>query len=211
MKTHFLTGVLALILFSALPAQNRQWALQVNNSLITEPFANPNSPNLTLAGFSPSVQVWSEKGLRHWVEWSSFAYANDQNTTGNFSEFETAFRYEIDYPLWGADQASSFYFGASVQLFYRFFQFSPTVTDLFSADFFQAGTRYALIPVFKQDLNQKFYVEFALPVHIGSFSWDKNRTENPSLPPRQQETTTINIDLNPARQVAIRFGIGLRI
>jgi hypothetical protein len=208
MKTHFLIGAITLLLFSSLHAQDRQWGLQVNNSLM---YQNEPGEAILLAGFSPSIQLYTSSGYRHQFEWTTLRFSNADTREAMSFLLSNAWRYELDIPLVNTEKPTRFFLGTSFQLGQDFFNHQPYLANEFPTSFQRASLDFALVPALTRDIGRGFYLEVALPVKIGDASWERNVANNPAIPLQQQRTQTINLNLGPLQVPPLRFGLGLRI
>jgi len=101
------------------------------------------------------------------------------------------------------------YLGISSELFFRYTENKPAVSNLFHTSSSSLGTVAWVVPGVLINHNKKYYFTLSFPVDLGSFTIRTMKTDNPALPENTRKTTTFDYDYLSAFRVSLAYGIYL--
>ena len=123
-----------------------------------------------------------------------------------------AFRYEYDIMFFKKKEEAKLrpYLGFGVNPYFSNSKYRPIVSNLFPINQNNFGVTLSIIPRLNYNLNEKWFVDFNIPINLADINWTFDKVDNPTLTEQQRTTTTIEYSTFPSKFL-FRLGLGLRI
>lgn len=124
---------------------------------------------------------------------------------------DIAFRFEYNWHVFSKESAKwSTFIGAGVVPAFSRMATEPGNSQSFDSKTAQFSAEAFLVPRIQYALNERWFIEANIPIHLAEISREKQVVDNPNFSARQQKTTTNDFVTFPNRYSA-RMGVGLRI
>ncbi|HZI26156.1 MAG TPA: hypothetical protein VFD46_13825 [Chryseolinea sp.] len=175
---------------------------------------NVNFNRITFA-----VDIDTKKGYTHEIEFLipeiskpleniqfplNYEFRKDETFDGEASSY--SFRYEVSKTLTNKAKRFSFLLGAGINPYYVHIEYEPNVETTYYSSTQLYGFALNITPRISYRVSQRFSVDLNVPLKIYDLRGEKNKTENPAIPIRQQTTNDYsNIFFENA--YTIRFGL----
>ena len=120
-------------------------------------------------------------------------------------------KYRFMYPL--ADGSNTWvpYLGASILSGIYYSSVNPYRATAFKATYHGWRNQLSLTGVMRHNFSSHLYLDLGLILNSLSFDVNRNHTDNPSLPLRQQTTTFIDFSNYLFSRFQARMGLGVRL
>ena len=207
--------VIGIILsFSTESAWAQSSALKLNLSM---GFDRDNDESY-IGRLAPVLVIETEKKALHQFEWTSFSIYqfkdNPQDSTtfaiGTYGGADVSWRYQYSVPLTINSEKVIPYLGLSGQVGADYDYKAPAVSDEFSTYAFQLYTRFGLVPALRFQSKKRLFFDVELPLDFIVMDYTWNRTDNPSIPLRQQRTQVMGMEIiRPP--LHLRLGMGVKL
>jgi len=127
-------------------------------------------------------------------------------------QFEIFLRYEYKILLFKKKDWEKLkpIIGFSATPFYHWEKEAPMVSSSFSKSASSIGLSLSLVPRVRYNLNEKWYLDFNVPVSIFTASYNTFKNNNPVISIENRKESTIDFYNTPIG-LAIRFGVGLML
>jgi hypothetical protein len=178
--------------------------------------------------FSPAIVFHNSKGNSHELELSRLSYKNSyikkyyvkdssENHIDIYSgelkaQFEVFLRYEYKILLFKKKDWKKLrpIIGFSATSFYHWEKEEPMMSSLFSESISSLGLSLSLVPRVRYNLNDRWYLDFNVPVSILTASYTTYKNEDHALSIENRKKSIIDFYNTPI-SLAVRFGIGFTI
>ena len=157
---------------------------------------NVNFNRITFA-----VDIDTKKGYTHEIEFLipeiskpleniqyplKYEFRKDETFDGEASSY--SFRYEVSKTLTNKAKRFSFLLGAGINPYYVHIEYEPNVETTYYSSTQLYGFALNVTPRIRYKVSQRFSVDLNVPLKIYDLRGEKNKTENPAIPIRQQTT-----------------------
>jgi len=123
-----------------------------------------------------------------------------------------AFRYEYNIMFLKKKEGAKIrpYLGFSANPYFYNSKYRPIVSNLFPTNQNNFGVTLSIIPRLIYNLNEKWFVDFNIPINLADVNWTFDKVDNPVLTEQERTTTTVEYSTLP-NKFLFRLGVGLRI
>lgn len=175
--------------------------------------------------FSPAIVFHNKKGNYSEIEISRLNYKstynedyfvldssdshNDVLSSEYKMQFEIFLRYEYKIVLFKKKDWKKLkpIIGFSATPFYHWEKEEPMVSSGFSKSASYFGLSLSLVPRVRYNLNEKWYLDFNVPVSLFNLSYNTFKNENPAISIENRRESSIDFYNTPIG-FAVRFGVG---
>lgn len=183
---------------------------------------------IQMGHFSPSVSISLANGNFHEFELSRLLF-NHTNSVTNLVIDSTGktvqtiagqkttnvllgFRYAYDMMLFKKKEGTKIqsYLGFSANPYFSNSKYVPIVSASYPTNQNNIGVTLSIIPRLNYNLNDKWFLDFNIPINIIDVNWTFKSDQNPALIEQLQTTTTGEFSTFP-RKFLFRFGVGFRL
>ncbi|MBL4657042.1 MAG: hypothetical protein JKX73_03515 [Flavobacteriales bacterium] len=102
------------------------------------------------------------------------------------------------------------YLGISSEIFFKYYNVRPFVSNLFNTSTTALGTAAWVIPGVYLSHKKNAYFTCSFPIDVGTFTIKTNKTDNPALPEKTRKTTTLGYDYIATFRLRLAYGIYLK-
>lgn len=169
--------------------------------------------NLNLFGVQPALQLRTPNNHLHQLAVLNMSIGRGWNSIGDNNTFNLSLAYEYALPLslFPNNEDLQAYIGMGLESAIYSYSFDPDVTNIFDRAQTAYLNRIYLLPMIQRKINERIFLEFALPVYWGEHQLVKIRNEDPSLAPNIQRNETSSTEFFFGRYLNFRLGFGVRL
>ena len=186
-----------------------------------------NESEKRLLNLTPTIVFGAHKGSAHEIAISKFnytkrqriqSYLQDGETYENLTEigndniesFELQFRYEYKIGMFSSKNWKvKPKLGFSATPFINFSTITSNIATRYDHTFTQGGIGFSVIPRLEYKLNEKWYLDLNVPIHLSNLEFITQTVDNPLIRIENQTTTILNFTshLIPILRLGIAFKI----
>lgn len=168
---------------------------------------------LNLFGIQAAIQLRTPNNHLHQATVINLGIGRGWNRSGDNNRFNLGLAYEYLLPLSifpnNEDLHAYLGMGADVSIFS--YSFDPDFSNLYNRAHTTYFNRIYLLPLIQKNINDRLFLEFALPIYWGQWQIVKTRNEDPSISPELQRNEWSNAELFFGRFLSLRIGFGVNL
>lgn len=210
-RRYYLTFLLVL---TAFPSWGQHLAIKLGPVFRAYNFSSPSQE----IGYAPSLIIERKEKILHQISLESgrlnhidFVTENDQ---GEIIEgkrefvYDMGLRYQLAFMFGEKSNRVRPYVGSSFELYVRGRDSDPYVSNEYAQRFLEIGGRFGVVAGMRATVMEQFFIDLDLTAGVLGFGVNRNSTDNPNLPIRQQTTTFLFLN-GPINQIRASAAVGM--
>ena len=186
-----------------------------------------NNTEIQIGHLSPSIALTLANGDFHEFELSRFIIGDKANEVyfvtfpgqsiyiisgERKTNVSIALRYEYDVVFFKNSHEAKLctYLGFAAQPYFSNSTFTPKILRAYSTSQSNFGAMISIVPRLNYDLNERWFIDFNIPINIVDMNWVVQQVDNPTLPENLRTATTFEPSAFPTKFL-FRLGVGIRI
>ncbi len=149
-----------------------------------------------------------EKNSYQEIGLTNFSFNKEKQSSSEINQNTLGLRYEYGKLGRQFNNHFSFRYGAFLEFFYGNNDLTPTTTQGFPVEQKSTGVNLAFSPHLDIALSKRFFIDLNPSLVLISYYFEKIQTLDPTLPKRQQEQSSFNIDTGGLN---VMVGVGYRL
>jgi len=168
---------------------------------------------VNLYGVQPALQLRTSNNHLHQLAVSGLGIGRGWNRTGDNSRFNLTLAYEFALPLslFPENDFLQAFLGMGADVSMYSYSFDPDFSNFYNQAQTSYFNRIYLLPIIQKNINERLFLEFALPIYWGEWQIIKTRNEDPSISPEFQRSEWSNAELFFGRYLGLRLAFGVRL